>query len=280
MRAIAELFKSRQAGKRIGSLHPVNEISEENPGPLIFERICYESLIYHGSIMMLYDRDSDMLADNLAWKTFDDYFRTSPLPCDAEGANWPILGIPYNLFRLIVGISILSRRSPLNDQDLHTAAAMGDELAKWAERTLNPMETSFSSSPHFFENNDDESNHHKNTNNIRETSTGFVGILYILVAKILLSKIVSRQLQGTHPLESVQNDVRHCMSIVRTTDISCQFSRYHLWPLSVLNHITVKTADKRTVRDKMEEIMQNMDGGGALAGARERIQVFLEVPGL
>lgn len=245
VRAIIQLLKCRQASK-IQSRIAAGRGSEDPR--VVFERICYESLLYHGTIMMIYDRNFDALVGFEAWQMIDEYFGTCLLPVDEAKESWPVLGVPYNLFRIIVAVSRLSRRRPLTNDDLAVASIVSAELTCWVDLLAsNP------NSP---------------------------GKLYVLAAKILLEDVLSQQPEGAHLTDSVLRDIGRFMYEMTTVEVRPQVSRYNLWPLSVLEHIAKDTDDKRLVKNKIAQTIQMLDGGGVMEVPQELLERYADIPGI
>ncbi|KFY01598.1 hypothetical protein O988_02668 [Pseudogymnoascus sp. VKM F-3808] len=245
VRAIMQLLKCRQAARMVDFTR-----AECNPEALhvIFERKCYESLLYHGTIMMTYDPNFDALVSNEAWQMIDGYFQTSLLPTDEKWESWPVLGVPYKLFRLIVTISNLARRSPLGEEDLAIAALAITELHQWVNVVaLNP------SSP---------------------------GRLYVLAAKILLEDVLSRQPEGISLKDSVQADIQCFVNEISAITVTPLFSKYNLWPLSIIQHIATDVGAKRIIKDRITATLRLIDGCGVMEVSQERLDRFVGMPGL
>lgn len=129
MRAMLNLIKLRTASN-LALLKAGLPLPEKSLSAHAFERVCYEAVLYHGATMMLFDRDFDMLDGSLEWQMLEDYFRDPPVPSDAAEENWPVLGMPFDVFRLVVVASRLSRIVSLSPAELEMAAdALRDIVA-------------------------------------------------------------------------------------------------------------------------------------------------------
>lgn len=245
VRVIIQLFKCRQA---VQIRHHAEAECDNDTPHLGFERICYESLLFHGTIMMTYDRNFDILVTNETWQIICEYFQSCLLPVGQDKENWPLLCVPYNLFHLIVRISRLARRSPLGEDDLAIAAAITLELRRWGDLLALDL-----SSP---------------------------GKLYVLAAKILLDNVLSRQPDNMCLKDSIKTGVRCFVNEMATVAVGPLFSRYNLWPLSIVEHMATDAEDKRLIKGKMAEMLRSMDGGGVVEVPQELIDRFLDIPGL
>lgn len=245
VRAIIQLLKCHQAAK----MGPRNAAGRGSEDPrVVFERICYESLLYHGTVMMIHDRNFDALVGFEAWQMIDEYFGTCMLPVDEAKESWPVLGVPYKLFRIIVAVSRLSRRRPLTNDDLAVATIVSAELTRWVD-----LLASDPNSP---------------------------GKLYVLAAKILLEDVLSQQPEGAHLTNSVLRDIGRFMVEMTTVEVRPQFSRYNLWPLSILEHIAKDADDKRLIKDKLAQTIQMLDGGGVMQLPQELLERYVDIPGI
>lgn len=245
VRAIIQLLKCHQAAK----MRPSNAAGRGSEDPrVVFERICYESLLYHGTVMMIYDRNFDALVGFEAWQMIDEYFGTCLLPVDEAKESWPVLGAPYKLFRNIVAVSKLSRCRPLAIDDLTVASIVSAELTRWVD-----LLASDPNSP---------------------------GKLYVLAAKILLEDILSQQPEGAHLTRSVSRDIGRFMVEMTTVEVRPQLSRYNLWPLSILEHIAKNADDKRLIKNKIAQTIQMLDGGGVMQLPQGLFKRYLNIPGI
>ena len=245
VRAIIQLLKCHQAAK----MRPRNSAGQGSEDPrVVFERICYESLLYHGTVMMIYDRNFDALVGFEAWQMIDEYFGTCLLPVDDAKESWPVLGVPYKLFRIIVAVSRLSRCRPLRNDDLAVASIVSAELTRWVAVLASDQ-----NSP---------------------------GKLYVLAAKILLEDVLSQQPEGAHLMNSVLRDISRFMVEMTTVEVRPQMSRYNLWPLSILEHIAKNADDKRLIKNKIAETIYMLDGGGVMQLPQEFFERYVDIPGI
>lgn len=245
IRAAMQLLKCRRAAQMIDYAE-----AECDPEALhvIFERQCHESLLYHGTIMMTYDPDFDALVSNEAWQMIDGYFQSSLLPTDEKLESWPVLGVPYKLFRLIVTILTLARRSPLGEEDVAIASFAITELHQWG--------------------------------NFLASNASSPGRLYVLAAKILLQDILSRQPEGISLYDSVQADIQCFINEIYAVAVTPLFNKYNLWPLSIIQHIATDMGAKRIIKDKIVETQRLIDGCGVMEVSQERLDRFVRMPGL
>jgi hypothetical protein len=254
--AIAEIFRVRRE-KRLAiqrnwsdvSLDPsLTSLSPQDYAVSVFERTSVESFLYHSLVMTLFDRHLDTGMFLRTRDIFDDYFLTCPLPTAYATSNWPILGMPYALFRLIVDVATLAKRLPLvNPADLMLAAQQVEELGLWEQR----LGIDVAGSPQFDE----------FIGEARPTSVA--AGLYLFVAKILALRLLHSHTlydEITVP-EITQLYIRRSISLIKSLDLAgVSFSRFYIWPLTILGCATEEDEDVRIVREKLFEIRRSQLG--------------------
>ncbi len=214
-----------------------------------FERVCYEAVLYHGATMMLFDRDFDMLDGSLEWQMLEDYFRDPPVPSDAAEENWPVLGMPFDVFRLVVIASRLSRIASLSPAELKIAAVVLRDLSSWYE--LIPPTNKFRS-----------------------------GYSYIVAANALLRTLISQQPDGDLLLDENHQPEAEVAAVVSTIEIGHQFNKYPLWPLTVFYRLSSNPRERKILERAISAALQNTDGDIARFAPPETINMFLVAPGL
>ena len=116
------LVKCREVAKR----KPGNKT--QSFGSINLERICYEALLFHGVTRMLVDPTFDLLGPE--WDVVCDYFhRAEALETDER--HWPVLGMPFGVFKITVAASRLTRQNSLADSDVETARESLKQLLPW-----------------------------------------------------------------------------------------------------------------------------------------------------
>jgi hypothetical protein len=166
------------------------------------------------------------------WELLDEYFLETPLPTGEDTENWPILGVSYRLFRLVVKIAKLRRRTPLNEQDLDAARKMGTTLARWVVLV-----------------------------NISRSSS--IGTLYVLVAKTVLQHILWNQMRSSQLAGVLALDVRRAVAFLARIEVQPHYVKYLVWPVSALQAVATDETDKEYIDQKMEEVIsrRNIHGG-------------------
>lgn len=214
-----------------------------------FERVCYEAVLHHGATMMLFDRDFDMLDGTAEWQMLEDYFHDSPVPFDHPVENWPVLGMPFDVFRLVIVVSRLSRSIIFSSEQLEIAVVVLAELARWYE--VIPATGKFSS-----------------------------GHSYLVAANALLRTLIAQQPNGDLLLDDAHQPDVETAAVVSTIEIGHQFNKYPLWPLTVLYRLSTDSRERVILEHAISAALQNTDGDIARYAPRETINMFLRAPGL
>ena len=249
IRAMLNLIKLRSASN-LAILKSGLPLPEKCISAHAFERVCYEAVLYHGATMMLFDRDFDMLDGTIEWQMLEDYFRDSPVPSDAAEENWPVLGMPFDVFRLVVIVSRLSRIAVLEPQELKIAAVVLAELSRWYEV-------------------------------IPRTGGKFTsGHSYLVAANALLRTLLAQQQDGDLLLDDTHHPKSEMAAVVATIEIGKQFNKYPLWPLTVFYRLSSDTRERKILEHAISAALQNTDGDIARFAPRETINMFLLAPGL
>ncbi|EAS28826.3 uncharacterized protein CIMG_07572 [Coccidioides immitis RS] len=190
---------------------------------LVFERTCVESFIYHSSLLMLFDRSLDPLADPQVLENIQRYFVDPDHPDDA-GPGWtntqPILDASYKFFLLTADITRLSRHNrPLDEVELSLYYRLQSDFHRW-EQTIR-----------------------KTANDQDKDRTG---LLYTLAIRALLLKMDPHLHEISGGFESLLHE---SLEIIPFLNIDPNFVYYYLWPLIVLGSIAVNPWDRNPFRE-------------------------------
>jgi hypothetical protein len=248
IRAMLNLIKLRTAAN-LALLKAGLPLPEKCLSAHAFERVCYEAVLYHGASMMLFNREFDMLDGSAEWQMLEDYFRDPPVPSGANEENWPVLGIPFDVFRLVVIASRLRRIAILTTAELEIAAAVLAELSRWYE--VIPATGKFTS-----------------------------GHSYLVAANALLRTLVAQQPDGGLLLDDKHPADLEVAAVVSTIEIGHQFNKYPLWPLTVFYRLSSAPRERKILEHAISAALRNTDGDIARFAPRETINMFLMAPGL
>ncbi|KUJ08534.1 uncharacterized protein LY89DRAFT_332794 [Mollisia scopiformis] len=244
MHGIMSLLRCRQFAR---TSNP--ELYRPSTESLVHERISYEALLFHGITLMLFNREFYML-NQPWWHTIDEYFRSAPLSIALDEASWPILGMPFSLFRLAVLAHELNRQCPLSKE--------GKQLAISSLLQLN-----------FF---------HKYI-----PSTGYfsAGYTYLAATTALLRNMISRSGNDIEvPEEAHEAPKTDISKIEANINAKKFFIRYPLWPLAVLYRVSEVEAEKKTLERLIEDALRNIRGVVFKPPPRKAVAIFMMTPGL
>lgn len=181
---------------------------------------------------MWFDHCFEALSEE-CWGIADRYFCGSCSPRVSADADWPILGVPHTLFKLIMDVSSLSRQDSLSKADLCSAAALREELATWRSSADSADER-------------------------------FVGTLYIHVAEVLLHHVLRNEPYEASPRKTLDSKIQQCIDVLALTEIGPHFSSYLLWPLNVLADVATEHDARQFVLMKLAAVYLNRDGAHAI----------------
>ena len=221
---MAQLFKFRESKRKSAKALSFSQVNYHDCQALKMERICYESLLYYGTHAMLYDNSFDVLTDSSIWELLSSYFKKSPLPSDNYERNWPILGVPYSMFRLIVTVLRLFHLDFLSIEDIAIGASVLAELIEW--------------------NGDTASNTNDNPS---------AAMLYVLTAKLLLEQTLQSK-GGMNPRSNFDEDMHRCFQILSSMELHCYIRRHCLWPLDILSLVARDKKHMQTIHEKKARI--------------------------
>lgn len=228
IQALAEIFMCREAKRNAQGSHaqPLDRSSTKTQ----FERLCYESLVYHGAISVWFDKSMDVLADGHLCDTIHEYFRRFPPPGAPADGQWAILGVPYSLFTVIATVSRLSRSDVLSDSDIDVAKIVVKDLASWKALVDSREEYS-------------------------------VAKLFVYVADALVHHILATQTGPSFAEHSMSLTPRvsQCLDIVKVTNIGRHFSAYHLWPITVLASLVTEDDQRQLMVAVLVVALRNMN---------------------
>jgi hypothetical protein len=157
--------------------------------------------------------------------------------------------MPFDVFRLVVIASRLSRIASLSPAELEIAATVLRDLSSWYE--LIPATGKFRS-----------------------------GHSYIVAANALLRTLVSQQPDGDLLLDEYHQPEAEVAAVVSTIEIGHQFNKYPLWPLTVFYRLSSDPRERKILEHAISAALQNTDGDIARFAPRETINMFLVAPGL
>lgn len=209
------------------------------------ERCLAETLIYHSSILSLFEgADAVCLSDEIL-KELTGILSTKPIPEAPQWANSPLLGGFPTLFRLILDITKL-RSDPHKAQYAAPLAQRLDEVDQLIEaRVLTAW---------------DEKRKSNCCNEVRMFSTA---------TKILLLKFMYPQCGMGDPL--IEGVVQEGVQRIRVWSPDDRFDQFFCWPLLVIGCGLQAADDIELLRTKLDEIWDTTHCGDA-----RRVRATLE----
>ncbi|CZR53906.1 uncharacterized protein PAC_03788 [Phialocephala subalpina] len=225
------------------------QLPKDSPPPkesLIQERICYEAALCHAITLMLFDRDFDMI-DQPWWFVVDEYFQSTLLSTAFSEKCWPILGMPYELFRLALLAHSLNRRCALSSKDKDTAVDALVELEMWNGHI-----------PH-----------------IGKFAAGYT---WLIATTALLRHVLSRG--GNDMPETPKEPKVDIQDVVTNLDAGGYFVRFPLWPLAVLYRVTEVPSEREVLKGLISNALRNVSCSASRPPPREVVNLYLIAPGL
>lgn len=195
---------------------------------------------------MLFDRDVDMI-DQPWWFVVDEYFQSTLLSTAFSEKCWPILGMPYELFRLALLAHSLNRRCSLSSKDKDTAVDALVELEMWNGHI-----------PH-----------------IGKFAAGYT---WLIATTALLRHILSRG--GNDMPETPKEPKVDIQEVVTNLDAGGYFVRFPLWPLAVLYRVTEVPSEREVLKGLISNALRNVSCSASRPPPREVVNLYLIAPGL
>ncbi|KAH8645710.1 hypothetical protein BX600DRAFT_556119 [Xylariales sp. PMI_506] len=192
---------------------------------LVLERIFVESFLYQSMVISIRYRNLTPLQDPLLRGVFDTYFAQSELPVSPEPENWPVLGMHYEIIRLISDLVAHLDRREQADVDADDSPDL-ENLLKQLDIWKNDAVL------HGY---------------------GLHILLYISAAKLL----AYRHLSGSSlPISAhysilAQHELDCCISTLAAVDFTAQIRRYLYWPLGIIDKLTLDPLASQVVQQKL-----------------------------
>ncbi|TID22931.1 hypothetical protein E6O75_ATG02105 [Venturia nashicola] len=202
---------------------------------LVFERVFIEAFLYHCMVMSVQETSLTPLQDVLLRPIFDNYFEMCVVPTSPEAKNWPVLGMHYQVIRLLSDLFAAVDHSQIalstkESRDLHEVMI---QLEIWELDTLS-------------------------------NDYGTHIMLYIRAAKLLGYHHFSMTWHSCneHPAilpgqldQLVQKELKHCLNYISTIQITnSTFTRYFYWPLAIIDRVIRDTRASNLVEQKLQDV--------------------------
>ncbi|KAH7319211.1 fungal-specific transcription factor domain-containing protein [Rhexocercosporidium sp. MPI-PUGE-AT-0058] len=199
-----------------------------------FHRIAAEAFVYHlATYSILYSaHDIDGVAQQFDWSDLQGYDEVMPYPEASKLANSPILGLQFDLFKIIFEVTRLSRKTPLKPPNLAMAIGFRNELDLIQQQLTEGLD---------FEDED-------------EHESQEIALLYILVTQIFLFKVMNPETSIEHP--TIGHILSQALLFVDKCTVYASCNSFFCWPLTILACAVRTEEEKELIQRKMAECHQ------------------------
>lgn len=194
----------------------VRSATEQSTPTSPFQQMCAASLLYHAATTAFLSPDVSRLPEGTIWNQLQHFI---------EPSYTSLFAIPPTLCRLILEISRLARRTPLNDHDKQLASSLHDQLRPYLPLQLTPDEAICS-----------EETHDHEAEEIKKAAQ-----LYALSADILLLKTTNPQLAAKD--SRVQTQVKQIMKVLQSDVQGIFWNQHYSWPFAILGCVVQRETE-------------------------------------
>lgn len=199
-----------------------------------FQQMCAASLLYHAATTALLSLDISRLPEDTTWKQLQQFI---------EPSYTSLFAIPPTLCRLILEISRLARRTPLNDHDKQLASSLRDQLQPYLPLQLTPDEIICS-----------EEGHDHEAEEIKKAAQ-----LYALSADILLLKTTNPELTAKD--NRVQTQVKQIMKVLQSDVQGLFWNQHYSWPFAILGCVVQRETEMLFLLGRLEKLWERSHWG-------------------
>lgn len=199
-----------------------------------FQQMCAAALLYHAATTAFLSPDISRLPEDTMWKQLQKFI---------EPSYTSFFAIPPTLCRLILEISRLARRSPLNNHDKQLANNLRDQLQPYLPLQLTPDEVIFS-----------EENHDHEVEEIKKAAQ-----LYALSADILLLKTANPELTAKD--SRVQAQVKQIMKVLQSDVQGLFWNQHYSWPFAILGCVVQRETEMLFLLGRLERLWERSHWG-------------------
>lgn len=244
MHGVMSLLRCRKSAR-----NPSRALYKPSIESLVHERMAYEALLFHGVNLMLFNRSFSMF-DQPWWDSMEEYFHSAPLPTTFDEESWPILGMPFDVFRLAIAAHSLSRRYPLSNDDSELAMHSISQLDFF--RRQIPCLGSFSA-----------------------------GYTYLVATTALLRYILIHSKNEVQlPKEVYELPATDISKIKANIEAGRFFAHFPLWPLAGLYGVSENDVETETLKKLIEDALRDVNGPASKPPSRRAVGLFMMAPGL
>jgi hypothetical protein len=225
--AAGQVFRERARKKLHATSRGRCPPSVQTWSTLIFDRIFAESFLYNSMVVSIQDKSLSPLQDPTLRGVFDAYFEHCKISVSPEPENWPVLGMPYPLVRLLSDVVASLDDSPTTF-GIQKPSSLEDILIQ-----LDMWKC-----------------------DARMYNYGLHIIVYISAAKLLAyCRLSASSPKSKHYSVLIEQELEDCMGMLARIDFTESFTRYFNWPLAVIDKVVRDPRASHFVQQKIEEMV-------------------------
>ncbi|KAF9886613.1 hypothetical protein FE257_011253 [Aspergillus nanangensis] len=228
-KAIAHLL----GATRIVALQVRNAAKTNSASVTPIQQTCAAALLYHAATTAFLSPDIKWLPEYTSWEQVQRYI---------EGTNLPTFAMPPALCRLILEISRLARRTPLNQKESILASSLREQLRQWLPRQ-----------PHR------DPGHNGNAAGKGAEQIQLAAELYALTADILLLKIIQPGLSAED--SRVQGRVKQVLSNLQSDVNGLFWNQHYSWPFAIIGCTVQRETEMLFLLGRLEKLWENSHWG-------------------
>lgn len=213
------------------------------------QQTCAESLLYNSAITAFLSEEIDWLPEHISWKQIESYIGNLSPTLGSEDIRVPPMGVSPSLCRLILDISCLARRTPLNANDELLAYSLREQLDSWLSPEANSGTVDIATSTS------------TDADNIRKATN-----LYAFASDILLLKATQPHIKAEDP--QTQNRVKQIMSIIQADVQGLYWNQHYCWPFAILACTVLRETELQFLQGRLEKLWERSYWGDIKRTAR------------
>ncbi|KAL4890515.1 fungal-specific transcription factor domain-containing protein [Aspergillus ambiguus] len=197
------------------------------------QQTCAAALLYHAATTAFLSPDLQWLPEYASWDQVEEYIEVSDLS---------VFAMPPRLCRVILEISRLARRTPLNHEDSLLALSLREQLGQWINRqsTVDPGQGANPAS--------------EGLEQIQRAAE-----LYALTADILLHKIMNPQVSAEDSL--VQARVKQVLTNLQSDVDGLFWNQHYAWPFAILGCTVQRETEMLYLLGRLEKLWERSHWG-------------------
>ncbi|KAG2412002.1 hypothetical protein HFD88_009558 [Aspergillus terreus] len=196
-------------------------------------KTCAAALLYHAATTAFLSPDLQWLPEYASWDQVEEYL---------AGTDLSMFAMPPRLCRLILEISRLSRRTPLNSKDSLFAESLREELGQWIHRQ-SPIAPG---------------NGADTAVEVREQIQR-AAELFALTADILLHKTMHPEISAEDSL--VQARVKQVLTNLQSDVDGLFWNQHYAWPFAILGCTVQRETEMLYLLGRLEKLWERSHFG-------------------